>query len=121
MPPTVAQFACVVKGGGMFEWHPDPALLDFRSPDSRAALSHLGAATWELSLDYLFDEALARPVGPDSYPEMRARFFGPGGVPGPAPVVPASAESILDEVRSRLLPYMFNSQNPGAFAYFTPP
>lgn len=105
----------------MFDWHPDPSLLDFRHPDARSQLADLGAKTWDLALDYLYDEALVRPVGPSSYPELRDRFFGPTGLPAPAPAAPSTAAGILDEVRSRLLPYMFNSQHPGAFAYFTPP
>lgn len=108
-------------GGADFEWHPEPGLLDPRRPDARAALEELGRATWELSLDYLYEQALRRPVGPDSYPELRARFFGPSGRPVPAPGAPAPSAAVLAEVRERLLPYLFNSQHPGSFSYFTPP
>jgi aromatic-L-amino-acid/L-tryptophan decarboxylase len=104
-----------------FGWHPERDLLDLRGAGARPALQRLGEDTWDLALDYLFDEAMARPVGPDSYPELRARFFGPTGQPAPAPSEPATSAEVLDEIRTRVLPYLFNSQNPGAFSYFTPP
>jgi aromatic-L-amino-acid decarboxylase len=107
--------------GHRFSWHPEPALLDPRAEGARAALAELGSRTWDLALDYLYDEALVRPVGPDSYPELRGRFFGPTGRPGPAPAGPSTAEAVLEEARARLLPYMFNSQHPASFSYFTPP
>ena len=103
-----------------FAWHPEPELLDPRAEGGRPALERLGRDTWGLALDYLYDEALRRPVGPDSYPELRTRFFGPGGRPAPPPSEPAISDEILAEVRSRLLPYNFNAQNPGSFSYFTP-
>jgi glutamate/tyrosine decarboxylase-like PLP-dependent enzyme len=105
----------------LFAWHPEPDLLDLRAEGARSALDELGAETWGLALDYLFDEALVRPVGPDSYPELRSRFFGPSGRPGPVPAGPSTAADVLEEVRARLVPYMFNAQHPGAFSYFTPP
>lgn len=104
-----------------FHWHPEPGLLDPRLPDARAALEELGRATWGVSLDYLYEHALRRPVGPESYPELRARFFGPSGRPAPAPAAPATSAAVLAEVRERLLPHLFNSQHPRSFSYFTPP
>jgi glutamate/tyrosine decarboxylase-like PLP-dependent enzyme len=104
-----------------FGWHPEPELLDITATDARGALERLGEQTWALALDYLRDEALRRPVGPDSYPELRERLFGPGGQPAPAPEEPSSSIEVLDEVRERLVPHLFNSQHPRAFSYFTPP
>src|SRR5439155_27027126 len=100
---------------------PDPDLLGFGSPEARPALERLGEDAWTAALDYLFDEALRRPVGTDTYPELRERFFGPGGRPAPAPEGPSSAEAVLKEVRDRLFAYQFNTQHPGSFSYFTPP
>src|SRR5262249_59473618 len=72
-----------------FDWHPEPALVGFRDPGvSRAPLERLGDAAWKLCLDYLYDEAMRRPVGPDSYTEMRRRLFTtprPDGRTRPAP------------------------------------
>jgi glutamate/tyrosine decarboxylase-like PLP-dependent enzyme len=105
-----------------FAWHPEPELIGFRDPDrSRGALEALGAATWGASLDYLYGEAMRRPVAPDTYPEMRRRYFGPSSEPGPAPRDPVASDAVLREVRERIAPYVFNSQHPGAFSYFTAP
>ena len=105
-----------------FSWHPEPELIGFRDPDeARAALEALGAATWDLSLDYLYEEAVRRPVGSDSYPELRRRFFGPSAVPSAAPRGPETSTHLLAEYRERVMPYLFNSQHPGAYSYFTPP
>lgn len=104
-----------------FGWHPDPALFDLASPAAVPALEALGARAWRLATDYLVDEALVRPVGPDAYPELRDRFFGESGQPAPAPARPAAAAEVLDEVRERVVPYLFNAYHPRAFAYFTPP
>jgi aromatic-L-amino-acid decarboxylase len=104
------------------DWHPEPGLLSFRDPDSaRKDLEGLGAATWAAALDYLFDEAMRRPVGPESYPEMRRRHYGDSGMPAPAPAGPATSAEILDEFRRRIAPYGFNAAHPRSFSYFTPP
>jgi glutamate/tyrosine decarboxylase-like PLP-dependent enzyme len=110
-----------------FDWHPEPALVGFRDPGvSRAPLERLGDAAWKLCLDYLYDEAMRRPVGPDSYPEMRQRLFTtprPDGRTGPAPPPqePHSSAEVLEEFRTRLLPLHYNAQHPRSFSYFTPP
>lgn len=107
--------------GGRFDWHPEPALFDLASDDARKALEELGREAWATALDYLYDEALVRPVGPDSYQELRTRMFGPAGVPSPAPGAPSPSRDVLDEIRRRVLPYLYNAYHPRSFAYFTPP
>lgn len=117
-----------------FAWHPEPELIDVRDEAvSRSALEALGAAGWAAALDYLYDEAMRRPVGPESYPELRRLFFDdadgredararagdPG--PSPAPIAPRPSKEILDEVRRRLAPFQFSAAHPGSFSYFTPP
>lgn len=112
-----------------FDWHPEPELIDYRDPAvSREALERLGRAGWSAALDYLFEEAMKRPVGPDAYPELRRKFFGghpeapPHGVlPGPAPEKPTTSGELLEEFRDRLAPYQFNAAHPRSFSYFTPP
>jgi aromatic-L-amino-acid/L-tryptophan decarboxylase len=110
-----------------FDWHPEPELVGFRDPDvSREPLRRLGEAAWSLALDYLYDEAMRRPVGPDSYPEMRRRLFttaGPDGrhVPERGPVRPRSSADVLQEFRRRLLALQYNAHHPRSFSYFTPP
>lgn len=104
-----------------FDWHPEPDLLDYASPGARKALEELGAEAWRLALDYLADEALVRPVGPDSYQELRARLFGPSSSPAPAPAQPTTAADVLAEIRERVAPYLYNPYHPRSFSYFTPP
>ena len=105
-----------------FSWHPEPELIGFRDPrQARGALEALGSATWDLSLDYLYEEASRRPVGFDSYPELRKRFFGPSAAPSSPPRGPETSGRLLAEYRERVMPYLFNSQHPGAYSYFTPP
>lgn len=104
-----------------FSWHPEPELIGFREEArSRPALERLGAATWEACLDYLYREALRRPIGPDSYPELRRRLF-PAGEPEHAPPGPRSSSAVLAEFSRRLAPFQYNSQHPRSFSYFTPP
>ncbi len=105
-----------------FAWHPEPELIGFRDPArARAALEAFGAAVWDASLDYVYGEAMRRPVAPDSYPEMRRRFFGPSSEPSPPPSGPSTSDALLREFRERVAPYVFNAQHPGAFSYFTAP
>ncbi|HLB62368.1 MAG TPA: aspartate aminotransferase family protein [Actinomycetota bacterium] len=109
-----------MRGPGEFDWHPEPELVGYRDPtDSRAALEALGAAAWALGLDYLYEEAMRRPVGPDPYGELRRRFFGDGPASPPEAATPAA--EILAEVRERLVPHLYNAYHPGSFSYFTPP
>jgi aromatic-L-amino-acid decarboxylase len=110
-------------------WHPEPELIFLRDEGrSRPALERLGAKAWATCLDYVYRESLRRPMGPDSYRELRARFFAgdpsaPDGQvrPGPAPARPASAAGILEEFRERLAPFQYNAHHAGSFSYFTPP
>src|SRR4029450_9237985 len=55
------------------------------------------------------------------YTEMRHAFFGPSGEPAPAPLAAAKAEEVLRDFRERVAPYVFNTQYPGSYSYFTPP
>jgi glutamate/tyrosine decarboxylase-like PLP-dependent enzyme len=105
-----------------FAWHPEPELIGFRDPArSRAALEALGAAAWTEAIDYLYGEAMRRPVGPDSYVQLRRRLFGATGQPEPAPVSPRASADLLAEFRERLAPYQYNAAHPRSFSYFTPP
>ena len=78
-------------------------------------------AVWDACLDYLYEEALRRPVAPESYPEMRRRYFGSSGKASPPPEAASTSESVLDEVRRRIAPFVFNAQHPGAYSYFSAP
>jgi aromatic-L-amino-acid decarboxylase len=100
---------------------PDAALLSMASPGSRPALEELGATVWREALDWLYDEALRRPVAADPYPESRRRFFGPSNGPTSAPDSPTPSADVLAEFRARVAPLTYNAQHPGSFSYFTPP
>ncbi|MFL5791948.1 MAG: pyridoxal phosphate-dependent decarboxylase family protein [Actinomycetota bacterium] len=100
---------------------PDPALLDVRDEGSREALERLVSDTHREAFDWLFGTALDRPIHRESYPESRARFFGPTGAPAPAPEHGAPATDVLAVFRERVAPMTFNAQHPAAFSYFTPP
>jgi glutamate/tyrosine decarboxylase-like PLP-dependent enzyme len=105
-----------------FAWHPEPELIGYREPErARAALETFGRAVWDASLDYVYGEAMRRPVAPDSYPDMRRRFFGDSNEPASAPREPSVSADLLAEYRERVAPYLFNSQHPGAYSYFTAP
>lgn len=105
-----------------FAWHPEPELIGYRDPErAREALESLGREVWAASLDYLYDRAFERPVAGRSYPDMRRRFFGPSNAPARPPEAPTTSDELFRELRDRVLPDVFNSQHPGAFAYFTPP
>jgi aromatic-L-amino-acid decarboxylase len=107
-------------GKDRFDWHPEPGLVGFHDEAAaRDALERLGSATWTAALDWLYREAMRRPMPPDPYPEMRRRFYAGAG-PGPPPEKPATSEQILAEFRERLAPYQFAAQHPGSFSYFTP-
>jgi glutamate/tyrosine decarboxylase-like PLP-dependent enzyme len=101
---------------------PDPELLDVRDAEvSRSALEAFGSAIWAEALDWLYGQAMVRPIHPQSYPDSRRRFFGPSMAPGVPPEVGRPAAAVVDEFRERVAPMTFNAQHPGAFSYFTPP
>jgi aromatic-L-amino-acid/L-tryptophan decarboxylase len=106
-----------------FSWHPEPALIGYGDGGgSRAALERLGADTWAVALDYLYDHAVERAMGaPSGYDAARDAFFGGDAGPGPAPDGPSSSAAVLAEFRSRLAGGQMNSQHPRQFGYFTPP
>ena len=105
-----------------FAWHPEPELIGYGAAASRPAMEQLGADTWAVALDFLYEEAAKRAMGdPSPYAELRARFFGPAGGPAPAPTGPAPIATILDEFRRRLAGGHMNAQHPRQFGYFTPP
>ncbi|HEX6130737.1 MAG TPA: pyridoxal-dependent decarboxylase [Actinomycetota bacterium] len=99
----------------------DRAVVDFRDAEARPALEALGEATWREALDWLYGEALRRPIAGATYPEARATFFGPSGHPAPAPTGPTPWRDVLAEFRERVAPATYNAQHPGSFSYFTPP
>ena len=101
---------------------PDPDLLDIRDPArSRDALERFGADVWREALDWLYDQAMIRPITKDPYPASRRRFFGASAGPAPAPAEGISAAEVLAAFRERVAPMTYNAQHPGSFSYFTPP
>jgi glutamate/tyrosine decarboxylase-like PLP-dependent enzyme len=95
----------------------DPTVF-YRDPArSREALRRLGEQSLEAVLDYLYGEAMRRPVGPEGYAEARRRF-APSAQP---PLEGRRAEEVLDEARRRVLPGSMNAHHPRAFCYFTAP
>lgn len=106
-----------------FTWHPEPELIGIRdAATSRAALERAGEATWQASLDWLYDQAMVRAFGlPIGYPELRRAYYGDAGGPGPAPTQPTTLQAVLDEFTTRIAPHTLNSYHPRALSYFTPP
>ncbi len=106
-----------------FRWHPEPELIGLRdAATSREALRRAGEATWEASLDWLYDEAMVRGIGlPIDYPTIRRLYYGETGAPGPAPADPATLDAVLAEFRERIAPHTLNSYHPRTLSYFTPP
>lgn len=95
----------------------DP-LVDYRDPErSREAVRRLGYASVDAMLDYLYDEAMRRPIAPYSYAEFRARY----APEAEAPELGRPAGEVLAELRRRILPNCMNAAHPGAFCYFTAP
>jgi hypothetical protein len=92
-------------------WHPEPELIDVRDERvSRPALEALGANTWSVALDYLYQHAFERSLGePTRYDDMRSTFFGPSGRPARAPSAPSTADTLLAEFRDRLAPHQMNA------------
>lgn len=105
-----------------YGWSPEPELIDFQDPErSRKALEDFGEAVWREALDWLYNEAMARPIRKAPYPQARRTFFGPEGEPAQAPEDPQPYPEVLAEFRERVAPATYNSQHPGSFSYFTPP
>ncbi|MEO6207870.1 MAG: pyridoxal-dependent decarboxylase [Candidatus Limnocylindrales bacterium] len=107
-----------------FAWHPEPELIAYRDEGaSRAALTSLGAATWEVALDFLYGQAMHRAMGdPSPYAEARRRYYEPSeGAPSAAPTGPTPAAEVIAEFADRLAGGLMNSQHPRQFGYFTPP
>jgi glutamate/tyrosine decarboxylase-like PLP-dependent enzyme len=106
-----------------FRWHPEPELIGIRdAATSRQALRRAGEATWDASLDWLYDEAMVRAMGlPTDYGALRRAYFGEAGGPGKAPAGPTTLAAVLDEFRRRIAPHTLNSYHPRALSYFTPP
>ena len=106
-----------------FRWHPEPELIGIRDAAvSRAALERAGEATWRASLDWLYDEAMARTMGrPTGYAELRRLYFGETGGPGAAPGGPQTLQAVIDEFTARIAPHTLNSYHPRTLSYFTPP
>jgi glutamate/tyrosine decarboxylase-like PLP-dependent enzyme len=104
-------------------WHPEPELISVRDAAvSREALRDAGAAIWETALDYLYDNAFGRAMGPHAdYDTLRAEFFGASGGPAPAPLEPATLQVVLDEFSARVAPHTVSAYHPRSFGYFTPP
>ena len=89
---------------------------------SRDALRAAGAAIWETALDYLYDNAFGRAMGPHAeYGDLRSAFFGEKGGPSPAPRDPATLQAVLDEFAARVAPHTVSAYHPRSFGYFTPP
>ena len=100
----------------------DLSLADYRDPvRSRADLTRMGAAAWDLALEWLYGTAFQRPVLADSYAESRLRFFGPTGTPRQTPGDPAPWEGVFREFSERVLPGTFSGYHTRCFSYFTPP
>jgi glutamate/tyrosine decarboxylase-like PLP-dependent enzyme len=106
-----------------FAWHPEPELIGYRDrAASRDALERLGAATWAVALDYLYDHAVDRAMGaPSGYDAARRSYYGSATGPTAAPTRPSPSAEVLDEFRARLAAGEMNSQHPRQFGYFTPP
>jgi glutamate/tyrosine decarboxylase-like PLP-dependent enzyme len=106
-----------------FDWHPEPELIGFRdAAASRDAVRRLGQATWDVAVDYLYEQAARRAMGASGdYATARASFFGTAAGPSPAPADPAPAADVLAEFTSRLAAEQLNAQHPRNFGYFTPP
>ena len=101
---------------------PEPELVDIRDEAvSRPALERFGKALWNEALRYLYEDAAQRPLRALPYPELRQAFYGPTGQPSSAPDDAISAGQVLAEFRERVAPFVFNSQHPGSYSYFTPP
>ncbi len=108
---------------GPFRWHPEPELIGVRDGSAtRAALERAGEATWQVALDWLYDEALVRSMGrPTAYAELRRAYFGDAARPGPAPADPATLDAVLHRFAATIAPHTLSSWHPRSLSYFTPP
>jgi aromatic-L-amino-acid decarboxylase len=104
-----------------FAWHPEPELIGFRHAEARPSLEELGRATWAAALDWLYGEAMRRPVSGEGYEELRRTFYGPSNEPSGPPAEGASSAAVLTEFRERVAPHLYAAQHPGSYSYFTPP
>lgn len=104
-------------------WHPEPELISIRDADvSRDALRDAGAAIWETALDYLYNNAFGRAMGPHvDYDALRGAFFGPTRAPAAAPLDPTTLQAVLDEFSARVAAHTVSAYHPRSFGYFTPP
>ncbi len=101
---------------------PEPELVDIRDRSvSKPALDRFGKAVWDEALRYLYEDAAVRPLRALPYAELRAAFYGPTREPATAPEAAVPSGEVLAEFRERVAPYVFNSQHPGSYSYFTPP
>jgi hypothetical protein len=79
-----------------YDWSPEPELVDFSDPErSRASLEAFGDAVWREALDWLYNEAMKRPIRRAAYPEARRTFFGPDAEPAVAPSQPEPWPDVL--------------------------
>jgi aromatic-L-amino-acid/L-tryptophan decarboxylase len=104
-----------------FAWHPEPSLIGFRDAEARSALEELGRATWAAALDWLYGEAMRRPVAADGYDALRHAFYGPSNEPADPPTDGRPSAAVLGEFRERVSPFLYAAQHPGSYSYFTPP
>jgi glutamate/tyrosine decarboxylase-like PLP-dependent enzyme len=105
-----------------FEGLPDRDLVDLRDEASaRPALEAFGREVWDEAVRYVYENAMDRPQRTLPYSKMRREFFGSSGEPAPAPREPKASADVLAEFRERVAPWVFNTQHPGSYSYFTPP
>ena len=99
---------------------PEPELVDIRDESvSRPALERLGKALGRGAPVPLRGRG-EPPIRQVTYGELRTAFYGPSREPAPAPEEAARSDEVLAEFE-RVAPYVFNSQHPGSYSYFTPP
>ena len=81
-------------------WHPEPELIFYGDEvTSRASMERLGADTWAVALDFLYDQAAHRAMGdPSPYATLRAAFFGGAAGPAPAPRAPSPIADVLADI-----------------------
>jgi glutamate/tyrosine decarboxylase-like PLP-dependent enzyme len=95
----------------------DPAIF-YRDPTrSREALRRIGHDSIEAALDYLYGEAMRRPLAPETYAEARRIYAPEDAAPGEG----KTAGEVLEEVRRRIFPHSMNAHHPRTFCYFTAP